>query len=1540
MPVRVLIVDDHEPVRRGIRSLLTRREDWSVCGEAADGVEATEMARQLQPDVILMDISMPRMDGVEATRIIRQEVPQAEVIIVTHNDPALVSRQAAESGATGYVSKAALARDLLPAILKIIGRGEEAESPERREDRSAQGQWLFGGGDLGHLIREYDWSATSLGPIQEWPQCLKTAVNLMLNSQHPIWIGWGPEMTFLYNDAYISVLSLAKHPSSLGRPAREVWAEIWDVCGPLADKVFTKAEPSFANDVRLFMSRGEYLEETYYSFSYSPIYDESGKVAGLFCPSAETTAKILHARQLRTLSELSAKALVEKSVHAACVSSIEIISQNPDDMPFSLLYLLDDNCRVATLAGTSHVLKGIDSVSPLEIDVNVQGSPSLWPLREVVEGSRPRLVGVDGVDSLPLGAAQRPVTEALVLPLTSATQSRPFALLIVGVNPTRKLDREYSMFFSLIADQVATAIQNATAVEQEKKRTDALAELDRAKMLFFSNVSHEFRTPLTLMLGPLEDMLSESAALSIQHREKLDLAHRNSVRLLKLVNTLLDFSRIESGRSLGTCEPTDLGSFTAELACVFQSTVERAGLRFIVNCEAIEEPVYVDREMWEEIVFNLLSNAFKFTFAGEIETSLRNVGDFVELSIRDTGIGIPAEELPHVFERFHRVKGARGRTIEGSGIGLALVKELAKLHGATVRVESQLDIGTKFTLAMPKGKGHLPPDRLEARRTAPTAFHAEAFVEEAMLWLPEAAAARTQKVDSLAQPRSSDAIESKKARVLIADDNADMREYLTRLLRVSYEVEAVGDGQAALEAAQKNPPDLIVTDVMMPNLDGFGLLRKLRADSRIMTIPVIVLSARAGEESRVVGAGAGADDYLEKPFSARQLAARVETHLRLARVRREAEIRERSLRMEAERNERQLRAIIDTTPDWVKLVSPNGTLLHINKSGLEMIEADSADMVIGKNIYDLIAPEDRERYREFNERVCRGQKDSLEFDVIGLKGSRRQMETHAAPLRQPDGTIIQLGVTLDVTERNVSGRSSGLLAAIVDSSDDAIVSKDLNGVVTSWNKGAERIFGYTAQEAIGKNIKMIIPPDRFDEEADILARLKRGERVDHFETVRKRKDGVLIDISVTISPIRDTQGRVTGASKVARDITAQKRAEERERQITAEGVAATAKFRAVFEQTTVFAGIMTKDGILIEANKLCLDACGYRAEDVLGRLFWEAPWWRNFKEAQDKICAATPLAAQGIPYRETLLYSWADGTERIVDFALYPIVDDKGQVLFLHPTAVDITDLKRAEENYRLLVETLDAEVRERTRELEERTAEVLEQSQQLRELSWQLLQTQDEERRHIARELHDSAGQTLVVLGMNLATIVRAAKNKAPEITKSAQETQELVQQLSKEIRTTSYLLHPPLLDETGLPAALSWYVQGLMERSGLDITLNISEKVGRLPREIEMVLFRVVQECLTNVHRHSGSKTAAIDVSRAGNKVLVEICDQGRGIPAEHLAKIQSKSTGVGIRGMRERLRQFHGELTIDSTARGTRVLVTIPGLAANTVAARVTG
>ena len=1402
--LRILVVDDHEAVRNGLRSILSTRSDWTVCGEAKDGLEAVEKTKSLRPDLVLMDISMPRMDGIEATRLIRREVPESRVITVSQNDSETVQRRAEGVGAAAWVVKSNVATDLIPTIQKTISR---QNGNHAGETSSSPGQLLIGGGEMGERIRSFDWTKTTLGPIEGWPESLKTAVRICIGSRNPIVIWWGRSTLLqFYNDAYISFLGSKKHPAFLGQSGQACWSEIWETMGPMWEHVFTTGNATWSEDFLYVLNRNLPREEGYFTFSYSPIWGDAGKVEGIFCACYETTARVIADRRLRTLRDLGRRVPTAKAAQEACQAAAKILEKNPADIPFALLYLLDEDEHHARLCATAG-FKGESPAAPQVIDLTL--STAAWPLKKVLDtGSSEAVAGLSNrFESLPGGRWPESPENALVVPISSAAQARPTGFLIAGLSPRQVVDADYHSFLDLIAGHVSTAIANTRAYEEERKRAEALAEIDRAKTLFFSNVSHEFRTPLTLMLGPLEDVLAAGNAVPPELRERLEVAHHNSLRLLKLVNTLLDFSRLEAGRIEASYEATDLAALTSDLASVFRSAIERVGLRLTINCPSLEEPVYVDREMWEKIVFNLLSNAFKFTFEGEIEVSLRRVDGLAELAVRDTGTGIPQPELPHLFERFYRVKGAQGRTFEGTGIGLSLVQELVKLHSGTVRVHSELNRGSTFVVSIPLGKDHLPADRIGAGRTLEsTELSGEAYLQEALRWLPgdgtlpsDAQAAALLSPSTSLQPKRSS---ENPPRILLADDNADMRGYMRQLLSQEYAVETVADGELALAAARECHPDLIVSDIMMPRLDGFGLLRALRSDEALRSIPVILLSARAGEESRIEGLKAGADDYLVKPFSPRELLARVHSHLTMARVRQEYGEHERKLRIDAE-----------------------------------------------------------------------------------------------------------------------------LLAAIVASSDDAMVSKSLDGIITSWNHSAERIFGYTAKEAIGQSIMLIIPPDRRDEETDILARLRRGERVDHFETVRIQKDGTPVNVSLTISPIKDSTGRVIGASKVARDITADKRARERERQISAAVLAATAKFRAVFEQTTQFAGIMTSDGTLIEANRLSVDACGYRTEEVLGHPFWETPWWRNFPESREKIQAATPLAAKGIPYREILDYSWADGTKRLVDFALYPILDDRGQVLCLHPTGVDITETKRVEESNRRLTETLEAEVRARTVELENRSVEVLRQSDLLRIFSQRLLQAQDEERRHIARDLHDSAGQTLTVLGMNLAQLIQKAGRKSPELAVEAEKIQEIVQQLHREIRTTSYLLHPPLLDEIGLSSALNWYVQGLVERSTLQITLDIPEDFGRLPHAMELAIFRMVQECLTNIHRHSGSKTASIRIARQTDGITVEVQDQGKGIAPEKLAELQSGGAGVGIRGMRERLSPFGGKLTIHSDSSGTQISVTIP-------------
>jgi signal transduction histidine kinase len=744
-------------------------------------------------------------------------------------------------------------------------------------------QEIFAGQtEMARRMRGLDWSQTTLGAVETWPQSLRTSVSTCLDCAFPIVLWWGPDLAILYNDEYMQIMGSAKASWGLGQPGREVWKEIWDVIGPMLSQVVQEGAPTRSRDLLLHIDRG-YLEEAYFSFSYSPIRAEGGKIGGIFCPVIETTDKVIGERRLRTLRDLANRCKGVSSEEAVYAAASTVLASNPRDVPFAMIYRLDEDASTACLEATAGIEAGTEA-SPHGVALDAS-EPAPWSLGLVARSGRAVTVTSLPFHVLPTGAwATRPHT-ALILPVLLPGQERPRAILVAAISPMRALDDDYRTFFELVATQIASGLADARALEEERRRAEALEELNRAKTVFFSNVSHEFRTPLTLMIGPLQDLAAVDA-LPPDALAAVSVAHRNSLRLLKLVNTLLDFSRIEAGRIDASYEATDLASATAELASVFRSAIEKAGLTLVVDCPPLPEPVHVDRDMWEKIVLNLLSNAFKFTFHGEIGVALAWRGDHVELSVHDTGCGIAESELPRVFERFHRLKNTRARTYEGTGIGLALVQELARLHGGSVSVTSREGRGSTFVVTICTGTSHLAPARIAvARQLPPTSARANPYVEEALRWLPGNEPAAVSDIPG--GDESASALMSGAARVLVADDNEDMRDYVGRLLASRYRIEAVGDGQSALERIRADAPDLVLTDVMMPRLDGFGLLAAIRGDEKTRGLPVVVLSARAGEEARIEGLKAGADEYVVKPFSARELLARVESQLELARIRRE-----------------------------------------------------------------------------------------------------------------------------------------------------------------------------------------------------------------------------------------------------------------------------------------------------------------------------------------------------------------------------------------------------------------------------------------------------------------------------------------------------------------------------------------------------------------------------------------------------------------------------------------------------------------------------
>ncbi len=824
-------------------------------------------------------------------------------------------------------------------------------------------------------------------------------------------------------------------------------------------------------------------------------------------------------------------------------------------------------------------------------------------------------------------------------------------------------------------------------------------------------------------------------------------------------------------------------------------------------------------------------------------------------------------------------------------------------------------------------------------------------------------------------------------RILIADDHELIRRGVRSLLQNRPDFNVCGeaeDGVTAIEKALRLQPDLILMDIGMPHMNGLDATREIH--KHLPQIDVLVLSQHDSPEIMRQALQAGARGYVVKSSIASDLIQGIET-MRRGELFFETSPQhsqppaggELRLPEELQHSEERFGLSLNQTAAGIAHISEEGRWLRFNQKVCD-ISGYSGEELRRLRLQDLTYPEDLKAVEEQAAAVIRGEipRYSLELRCIRKDGSPVWVNLTAAAARDAQHNFKYFVVTVeDIQARKEAELTANLLAAIVDSSDDAIISTNLDGIITSWNKGAERIFGYSAEQAIGKPMTIIIPHDRRAEEAEILARLRRGERIDHFETVRSTKDGALLHVSLTISPVKDASGRIVGASNVSRDITERKRRDEAltqsESQLAAEA-RALAKLNdlssrlwriqcledglqemlaAVIELLGADKGnihiLDPKSGILrIAAHRgFSQDFLDFFHEirpgdrTVSGRALASgqpvvvedietdeayAPFREVARRAGYRAMVAVPMiGTSGQPL--AVMATHFSGVHRPTDQEMRRLNLYARQAADFIQRARTEETLRQNEERLRAMAQSLDAEVRARTKELEERNNQVLQQAQKLRELSWALLRTEDEERRRISRELHDSAGQTLAVISMGLSQLIEAAKSKAPELAQQAEETRSFVQQLSSEIRTASYLLHPPLLDESGLGPALSWYIRGLSERSGLKISLHISDDFGRLSRDLELVIFRLVQEALTNIHRHSGSPTASICLRRQGQHVTVEVKDQGKGIAPDRLAEIQSSGSGVGIQGMRERLRQFRGEMNIQSDCSGTTVTAIIP-------------
>jgi PAS domain S-box-containing protein len=1034
--------------------------------------------------------------------------------------------------------------------LRLQATSEDSEMAG--DPTGQQFEWLPGGGEMGERTRSFDWSATTLGPVADWPRSLRTIVSVILTSRHPMFLWWGPELIQFYNDAYSASLGTERHPAALGGRGRDFWGEIWEAIGPQIELVMTRGESTWNEDHLVPITRNNRVQEVYWTYSYSPVLDDEARIGGCLVTVQETTRRVQSERRMAMLRALADQTnATGRSPDAVCRIATSIFRQADADVAFSLIYLFEEERGGLRLVETFGEIP--PEASPEEILDSESGEadePGGWPILRVARSGEPEVL--EDLESrfgaLPGGRWPEPARCAMILPIIRTGQERPYGVVVTGVSPRQSLDHAYRDFFGLVAAQLATSLANAREYLEERLRAEALAKLDRAKTIFFSNVSHEFRTPLTLMLGPMQEALSKPDG-ALRGRD-LQRAHRSALRLLKLVNTLLDFSRIEAGRARALFEKTDVAAFTAELASTFRSAIEKAGMRLIVDAPSIDAEAFVDREMWEKIVLNLLSNAFKFTLEGTIEVRLARHDESFQLTVRDTGSGIPVSELQNVFERFRRIEGTRRRTTEGTGIGLALVQELVRLHGGEVGVESVEGKGTTFTITIPLGSSHLPADHIAlSRGVSSGVHHPELYIEEAMQWLPPE---QRGEADGAAAPTGV-ASATGRPRIVLADDNPDIRDYINRLLADDYDVIAVRDGIEALEAVQREEPDLVVSDLMMPNLDGFGLLKALRGDAATAALPVLLVSARAGEEARLEGFEAGADDYLVKPFTARELQARVTALLTLARLRRESD--------------EALREIFMKAPAAIAaLRGPDHRFQVANPIYMQLIgERD----VIGKPLREALPEIEGQGFVELLDQVYASGEPFVGREVPARLHRNGRLEEVFLdflyqPLRYRDGRVSGIFVhAIDVTgqvrarqeveqanrillqQEEALRESEQRYRAMADLSPQVVWTCDATGANTYVNRWFLSYTGLTEEDAAGRGWERAFHPDHQVRAADVWARaLSGGQAYEDEIPLRRGEDGSFRWHLFRGLPRRDASGQLLNWIGVATDIHDMKQAQE------------------------------------------------------------------------------------------------------------------------------------------------------------------------------------------------------------------------------------------------------------------------------------------------------------------------------------------------------------------------------------------------------------
>lgn len=1080
-------------------------------------------------------------------------------------------------------------------------------------------EFLSGGGHTGAIIRSLDWLQTALGAPALWPQSLRTSVSICLSSNFPICIYWGPELVLIYNDAWSSIPG-GKHPWSLGKTGRQVWPEIWNEIEAWFTDAFA-GKPVGSTDQLLFMDRHGYAEECFFDFTFTPIYGDSGKVEGIFNAVIETTYRVINERRNVLLQQLHKRINQASTLNAVCTETVAVLREDKKDVPFSAIYFLQNN-QACLKAADFELAEG-------QRKFTLGGEPA-DPFAQLVQAfvrdPKPQVVkGIGGmIENLPTGFWPEPTTEALLVPFFSAA-GEVSGFLLAGISPRRILDGEYQLFFENVASTVSNEVNNILSFQEERKRAEALAEIDKAKTAFFTNISHEFRTPLTLMLGTVEEAISDPETSPLT-AERMTITRRSAMRLLKLVNTLLDFSRLEAGRARAHYEPTDVASFTADIASSFRSAIEAAGLQFTVQCHEVPQPVYLDRDMWEKIVLNLLSNAFKYTLHGSITLTLDTVpfspaadrnntpaatgGTGVRLMVSDTGVGIPENELPKMFQRFHRVQNTGGRTHEGTGIGLSLVKELVTLHGGHISVTSTHGEGSVFTVVIPAGKAQAATDSGTGGSTFNETL-AKPFLEEASLL-----------VESLrsANGNSASAAPSAPA-VLVVDDNADMRKYIQGLLQKQFRVYTANNGLEALRLLHQQRVDLVLSDVMMPVMDGIDMLQRIKQNMQTAALPVILVSARAGEEARIEGLNVGADDYLVKPFSAKELVARVASQIALS------EQRSQTLQ--------NVYRLFDEVPFGVAaLKGPEMVVEYVNQYCLHIWQQRKED-VLGKPLMQTGLSPGMAAQAIYEQVYSTGQrfeaKERLLAAPDGDKQNSRYFDVVIAPVRTEEGiTTGQLATFIDVTEkvqaRTKIEESEKALSEMANAMPQLVWVADADGTVRFYNNRVQEFKGARQLPDGRWYWEGMVHPDDLDltkkawdeavncvEEYAIEHRIQeKDERFRWYlsrAVAQKNESGEIVKWFGTAT---DIHGQKTFAEKLEKEVT------ERTRELQN----SQTFLQQLIDSSVEYISVLDKDLCFVTVNKRFEDAMHTSRRDVEGKsLFDFNPKIKNTRQHEGLVKA-------------------------------------------------------------------------------------------------------------------------------------------------------------------------------------------------------------------------------------------------------------------------------------------------------------------------------